>query len=43
MFNPETTALDGKCKAIPVQTWTDPEGSRRVRFQDFKKIDTGRL
>jgi len=27
-------------KAIPLQAWTGPEGSRRLRFQDFKKIGT---
>jgi len=27
-------------KAIPLQAWTDPEGSRRVRFPDFKTIGT---
>jgi hypothetical protein len=26
-------------KAIPVQAWTGPEGSRRLRFTDFKTID----
>jgi len=25
-----------KCKAIPLQAWTDPEGSRRFRLPDFK-------
>jgi len=30
----------GKGKAIPLQAWTDPEGSRRLRFQDFKTIGT---
>jgi hypothetical protein len=25
-----------KAKAIPVQTWTSPEGSRRLRLPDFK-------
>ena len=29
-----------KRKAIPVQTWTDPEGSRRLRLLDFKTADT---
>jgi hypothetical protein len=32
-----------KGKAIPLQTWTGPEGSRRLRFPDFKTIDTRRL
>jgi hypothetical protein len=29
-----------KGKAIPLQAWTDPEGSRRLRLPDFKTIDT---
>ena len=28
--------LKGKGKAIPLQAWTDPEGSRRLRLPDFK-------
>ena len=32
----------GKGKAIPLQAWTGPEGSRRLRFPDFKTISTGR-
>jgi len=36
--------LHGKCKvkgiAIPLQAWTDPEGSRRVRLPDFKTVGT---
>jgi hypothetical protein len=30
----------GKGKAIPLQAWTGPEGSRRIRHQDFKTIGT---
>jgi hypothetical protein len=30
--------VDGK--AIPLQALTGPEGSRRLRLQDFKVIDT---
>jgi hypothetical protein len=30
----------GKGKAIPLQAWTGPEGSRRLRFPDFKTIGT---
>jgi hypothetical protein len=30
----------GKVKAIHVQAWTDPEGSRRLRLPDFKTIGT---
>ena len=32
-----------KGKAIPLQAWTGPEGSRRLRLPDFKKIDTWKL
>jgi len=27
-------------KAIPLQAWTDPEGSRRLRLPDFKTLST---
>jgi hypothetical protein len=27
-------------KAIPLQAWTGPEGSRRLRLPDFKAIGT---
>jgi hypothetical protein len=30
----------GKGKAIPLHAWTGPEGSRRLRFPDFKKVGT---
>jgi len=30
----------GKGKAIPLQTGTGPEGSRRFRLPDFKTIGT---
>jgi hypothetical protein len=29
-----------KCKAVPLQAWTGPEGSRRLRLLDFKTIGT---
>jgi hypothetical protein len=29
-----------KGKAIPLQAWTGPEGSRRLRLTDFKTIST---
>ena len=34
-----------KCKAIPLQAWTGPEGSRKLRFPDFVTTaqDGGRL
>jgi hypothetical protein len=38
----ETSASNfgkGKGKAIPLQDWTGPEGSRRLRLPDFKTID----
>jgi len=25
----------GKGKAVPLQAWSDPEGSRKLRFPDF--------
>jgi len=28
----------GKGKAIPLQSWKDPEGSTRLRLPDFKTI-----
>jgi hypothetical protein len=31
-----------KGKAIPLQAWTDPEISRRVRLPNFKINGTGR-
>jgi len=27
-------------KSIPLQTWTGPEGSRRLRFPDCKTVGT---
>ena len=30
--------IKGKDKAIPLQAWTGPEGSRRLRLPDFKTI-----
>jgi len=29
-----------KGKAVPLQAWTGPEGSRRLRLSDFKTIST---
>jgi hypothetical protein len=34
--------LARKGKAIPLQAWTGPEGSRRLRLPDFKTIGTWR-
>jgi len=30
----------GKGKAIPLQAWTGPEGSRRLWLPDFKAVGT---
>jgi hypothetical protein len=30
----------GKGKAIPLQAWTGPEGSRSLRPEDFKTVGT---
>jgi len=30
----------GKGKAVPLQAWTGPEGSRRLRLPDFNTIGT---
>jgi len=27
----------GKCKSVPLQAWSGPEGSRKLRFPDFMK------
>ena len=33
-----TSQVKGEGKAIPIQAWTGREGSRRLRFPDFKDI-----
>jgi hypothetical protein len=37
---PEISTILVKGKAIPLQALTGPEGSQRLRLQDFKKIGT---
>jgi len=32
--------LKGKGKAIPLQSWTGPEGSRRLKVPHFKTFGT---
>jgi len=27
--------ISGKSKSVPLQAWTGPEGSRKLRFPDF--------
>jgi len=34
------TSMQGKGKAIPLQAWTHPGDSRRLRLPDFKIIST---
>jgi hypothetical protein len=36
----ELNLKKGKGKAIPLQAWTGPEGSRRLRLPDFQTIST---
>ena len=36
----QDSQVKGKGKAIPIQTWTGPEGSRRLRPPDCKTFDT---
>jgi hypothetical protein len=38
----QATFTPGKGKAIPVQAWTSPEGSRPLRLPDFKKTSIWR-
>jgi len=35
----------GKSKAVPLQAWSGPEGSRKLRFPDFMKTaqDDGKI
>jgi hypothetical protein len=45
VYNKPPARTDDKVKAkkaIPVQSWTGPEGSRRLRLPDFKTIGTQR-
>jgi len=39
-FRDMSVSLVCKGKAIPVQAWTLPEGSRSLRLPDFKTIGT---
>ena len=36
----EASPYCSKGKAIPLQAWTGPKGSRRLRLPDFKTIGT---
>ena len=33
--DPEFKQTDNKVKAVPLQAWSGPEGSRKLRFPDF--------
>jgi len=35
MFGTAALLLKGKGKAVPLQAWSGPEGSRKLRFPDF--------
>jgi len=37
---PVSVICKSKGKAIPLQAWAGPEGSGRLRLQDFKTIGT---
>jgi len=37
-FSPVTIVHIGKDKAVRMQAWKDPEGSRRLRLPDFKTV-----
>jgi hypothetical protein len=40
LWDKEHRLYKKKGKAIPLQAWTGPEGSRRLRHTDFKTIGT---
>jgi hypothetical protein len=35
-----SSRFKGKGKAIPLQAWAGPKGSRRLRLPDFKAVNT---
>jgi hypothetical protein len=38
--SPLNIMIKGKGKAIPLQAWTGPEVSKRLRLPDFKTVGT---
>jgi hypothetical protein len=40
IFHVSWIRVKGKGKAIPLQAWTGPEGSTRLRLLDFKIVGT---
>jgi hypothetical protein len=39
-YNVQHCEIISKSKTIPVQAWTGPRGSRRLRLPDFQTIGT---
>jgi hypothetical protein len=39
-FSVQNTFYSKEAKVIPLQAWTVPEGSRRLKLLDFKTIGT---
>jgi hypothetical protein len=37
-YNQTRTSKKGKGKAVPLQAWSGPEGSRKLRFPDYMTI-----
>jgi hypothetical protein len=40
MYNLHQKVVKVEGKANPVQVWTGPEGSRKLRLPDFKTVGT---
>jgi len=40
-LKPSKIACKGKGKAIPLQAWSGPEGSRKLRFLDYMTLAQG--
>ena len=41
IFGPSREEETGKGKAVPLQAWSGPEGSRKLRFPDFMTTAQG--
>jgi len=41
LFHWTNSSLKGKGKAVPLQAWSGPEGSRTLRFPDFMTAQAG--
>jgi len=44
-YHVESSTVKGKGKVVPLQAWSGPEGSRKLRFPDFMTTaqDGGKL